>query len=207
MNTNPAQNRRPVLVVIGPSASGKSSVVRALHDRGLVRLHPTWTTRPRRSDEIAGSPEHRFVSDEGFDDLAGSGFFLDTVTLFGLPHRYGLPPVAMSTEGPLDVVMLRAPLVARFARFVPNHLVYQIESEPEEGRDRLLERGCIGAELAGRLVDNDREVACGRRIADRVFVNDGDLDGLVEAVVAALLVDVPDAVEAVRSASAMEAVQ
>jgi len=198
MTTNPAQIRRPVLVVIGPSASGKSSLVRALHQRGLVRVHPTWTTRPRRSDETAGSPEHRFVSDEAFDDLVASGFFLDTVTLFGLPHRYGLPRVAVSAEGPLDMVMLRAPLVARFARFVPDHLVYQIESDLEEARGRLLERGCIGAELAGRLVDNGREVACGRRIADRVFVNDGDLDGLVDDVVAALTMDLAVMTEATR---------
>ena len=192
-----ASPARPVLVVIGPSASGKSMVVRELHRRGLVRVHPTWTTRRPRHDELAGSPEHRFVSDEVFDDLVAHGYFVDTVTLFGLPHRYGLPPVAVSTSGPIDAVMLRAPLVARFARLVPDHVVYQIESDPDQARERLLDRGCIGAELAGRLVDNNREITCGRRIADRIFVNDGTIDELVDEVVAALATDAPGAVDAV----------
>lgn len=186
-----APQPRPVLVIIGPSASGKSMLVRELDRRRLVRVHPTWTTRPRRHDEAAGSPEHRFVTDEVFDDLTARGFFLDTVSLFGVPHRYGLPPVAVSTTGPLDLVMLRAPLVARFAQHVPHHLVYQVEADADSARRRLLERGCIGAELAGRLLDNDREVACGRRIADRVFVNGGSIEDLADAVVAAVAADAP----------------
>src|SRR5215210_1953237 len=93
----------PLLVIIGPSGSGKSSATRLLVNRGLVRVHPTWTTRPRRSDEHFGSPEHRFVDD---------------VTLFGLPYRYGLPPIRRSNDLRADVVMLRAPLVERFRRVV-----------------------------------------------------------------------------------------
>src|SRR3954451_2133494 len=106
------RSRRPVVVFIGPSGSGKSTVVRELADRGLVTVHPTWTTRPRRQDEQAGSLEHRFVSDAEFDRLCERGFFLETVTLFGLPYRYGLPPVGSPrATGALDAVMLRAPLV------------------------------------------------------------------------------------------------
>ena len=90
---------RPVLVVIGPSASGKSSAVRELHRRGVVRVHPTWTTRPRRPDEGDGAPEHRFVTDTIFDDLEAAGFFLGTVCLPGLPYRYALPQVTGATTG------------------------------------------------------------------------------------------------------------
>jgi guanylate kinase len=184
-------NPRPVVVVIGPSGSGKSRIVRELHSRRLVTVHPTWTTRPRRHDEAEGSLEHRFVSDAVFDDLDARGFFLDTVAPFGLRHRYGLPPVAASSRGPIDLVMLRAPLVARFARFVPNHVVYQIESSPDCMRERLMERGCDPLELAARLIDNDRELSLGRRIADRVIANDGPFSVVVEIVAAALRTDVP----------------
>jgi guanylate kinase len=182
---------RSVLAVIGPSASGKSSLVRELHGRGIVRVHPTWTTRPRRPDELAGSPEHRFVSDDTFDALAARGFFLDTVEMFGLPYRYGLPALASASAGGLvDAVMLRAPLVDRFTALVGRPLVYQVEDTSERPCRRLLERGSDRAEVVARLDDNVREIALGREVADRVFANDGSLDDLADAVAAALAVDV-----------------
>src|SRR3954468_10651500 len=123
------RTRRPVVVFIGPSGSGKSTVVRELADLGLVTVHPTWTTRPRRPDEQQGSLEHRFVSDDEFDRLCRRKFFIDTVSLFGLPYRYGLPPLSNPSSGPadpVDAVMLRAPLVDRFAEHVGAVTVYQI---------------------------------------------------------------------------------
>lgn len=97
---------RPVLVFIGPSGGGKSTVVRTLAREGVLRVHPTWTTRPRRADEAWGSLEHRFLSNPQFDYLCGRGFFVDTVSLFGLPYRYGLPPLRRTATGPVDTVML-----------------------------------------------------------------------------------------------------
>jgi guanylate kinase len=182
---------QPVLVVIGPSASGKSSVVRALHRRRLIRVHPTWTTRPPRADESKGSVEHRFVSEANFDELCGRGFFVETGSLPGLPHRYGLPPLHTSRQGRIDAVMLRAPLVPHVARIFPSLVVYQIADQRERARERLLERGSPPEELTARLGDHRREIAAGRRLADRVFFNDGCLAALVDAVAAALCSDIP----------------
>jgi guanylate kinase len=185
----PPATPRPVLVVIGPSASGKSTVVRELARRGIVRVHPTWTTRPRRPDERRGSLEHRFVTEQVFDQLVADGFFLEAVRLFGLPYRYGLPPLRPSATGPLDAVMLRAPVVPTFARSVPRHLVYQVEDPTDRPRERLVQRGVGAEEVAARLDDNRREIAAGRRIADRVFRNDGSLDELVDRVATAVRCD------------------
>ena len=180
---------RPVLVFIGPSASGKSSVVRELHDEGVIKVHPTWTTRPRRRDEVDGSPEHRFVTPQEFDELCARGFFVDTVTLFGLPYRYGLPTPRVSATGPIDAVMLRAPLVARFASVVPQQLVYQIEDNVSRTCARLIARRCSRTELEARLNDNANEITAGRQLADRVFVNDGSLADLVAEITSALGAD------------------
>lgn len=185
----PVRTARPVLVIIGPSGGGKSTVVRTLAGRGVVRVHPTWTTRPRRADEAGGSPEHRFVSDEEFDDLCARGFFLDTVSLFGLPYRYGLPALDTAEDGPLDAVMLRAPLVGRFTAVFPHHLVYQIEDLPDRLEARLRERETAPADRTARLSDNVREVDSGRLVAHRVFVNSGSLEGLADAVSIALRKD------------------
>ena len=195
--THACTSSRPVLVVIGPSGSGKSTVVRALADRELVRVHPTWTTRPRRADEIDGSLEHRFVSEARFDQLAARGFFLDTVAMFGLPYRYGLPAVRGAEFGPVDTVMLRAPLVSRLTPFVPNHVVYQVEDSPDRARARLVERDCPAADLDARLKDNEAEVVLGHTVADRVFLNNGPLPELVRSIATAMNEDFTTRVGAV----------
>ena len=180
----------PILVVIGPSGSGKSTAVRSLVERGLLRVHPTWTTRSRRPDERHGSPEHRFVDDRRFDELRDAGFFLDTVELFGLPLRYGLPAVRRSTDGRVDTVMLRAPLVARFRAVVPEpSTVVQIEADAEQLADRLRRRGTTAADVVARLADNEREAVLGRAVADVILHNDAAVEDLVErlALVAAHL--------------------
>jgi len=174
----------PVLAVIGPSGSGKSSVVRELHQRGLVRVRPTWTTRPRRHDEVHGSVEHRFASDATFDRLERSGFFIDTVTMFGLPHRYGMPGPAVFGVDAAEIVMLRAPLVDRLRRIAPDFTVVQIEDSPAPTRRRLAQRNVDAVELRARLADNEQELALGRAVADFVFVNDNSIASLADRVAA-----------------------
>jgi guanylate kinase len=171
-----------LLVIIGPSGSGKSTVVRTLADRGIVRVHPTWTTRPRRDDEGVGSPEHVFVTETEFAGLAARGFFIDTVTMFGLPFRYGLPPIVRSSDGRRDLVMLRAPLVARLARVYPDITVVQIEDTPRRTEARLRARGGSPADTIARLIDNERERSAGRAIADHVFVNDSTPGELADRI-------------------------
>lgn len=180
MSAEPCPSAPPLLVVIGPSGCGKSTAVRTLAERGLLRVHPTWTTRPRRPDERRGSPEHRFVDDVRFDELHHRGFFLDTVELFGLRHRYGLPPIRRSSDGRIDTVMLRAPLVERFRAVVADSaVVVQIEGDLDQLGHRLRRRGTAAADVAGRIADNEREAVLGRAVADLVVRNDGTVDDLV----------------------------
>lgn len=184
MTTSPTP---PLLVIIGPSGSGKSALVRHLAGPELLEVHPTWTTRPRRPDERFGSIEHRFVDEGTFDVLADAGFFLDTVELFGLPHRYGLRPIPPAGAGRIDTVMLRAPLVERFRRVVERPVfVVAVEDRPARSAERLVARGTTGVELERRLADNRQEVGLGRRLADLVLLNDGTLEDLGRAVLAAL---------------------
>ncbi len=184
---------RPALIVIGPSASGKSTVVRELQQRGVVHVHPTWTTRPRRPDENAGALEHCFVREATFDSLAAAGFFIGTVTLPGLPYRYGLPHLTLNAFGPVDTIMARAPFLDRLDEFVPCDLVYQIEDTPERARLRLVARGCDEAEIAARLDAHTEEANAGRALARRVFRNDSTVTELANAVADALQTDLATA--------------
>lgn len=182
---------RPLLVIIGPSGCGKSTLVRRLAELGALRVHPTWTTRPAREDEepTDGCLEHRFVDEARFTSLESEGFFLATTQMFGLPYRYGMPRLELEPDGRLDAVMLRAPLVEQLRAFVPWLLVYQIEADLEEASDRVVARSVDDDDARARTAANQGELDQGRRIADRVFTNDGELDELVDSVTAALLVD------------------
>jgi guanylate kinase len=179
------------LIVIGPSASGKSTAVRRLRESGVVQVHPTWTTRPRRPDEGAGSVEHRFVTDAIFDELEATDFFLGTVTLPGLPYRYALPKLTLTDHGPIHTVMARAPFLDLFAAHFSDPLVYEIDDTVDRARQRLIERGSDATEIEARLARHDAEIEAGRKIAARVFLNEGTLDDLVGAIAASLRIDVP----------------
>lgn len=171
-----------VLVVIGPSGSGKSSVVRALERRGVLRVTPSWTTRPRRPDEMHGSVEHRFVDDARFTELEERGFFLEVVTMFGLPHRYGLPRVEGGQGPGVPAIMARASLMGLVATHFPRRVVYHVEDTEQRARQRLVERGASAREIEGRMGEFTTECRRGRSSAHRVFVNEGPLDDLVGAV-------------------------
>jgi guanylate kinase len=184
----------PLLVFIGPSATGKSSVVRRLVDRDVIAVHPTWTTRPRRHDESRGSVEHHFVSEAEFLRRRDEGFFLHTVQLFGMPHWYGLPTIEWTDDRgfgdrAVDAVMLRAPLVPILRSVYPDLVIYQIDAPREVVESRLASRGCAAAEHDARLADNEHEVTAGRRVAHRHFHNHGSLELVLDDIEQAIRSD------------------
>ncbi len=178
-----------MLAFLGPSASGKSSVVRELERRGAITVTPSWTTRPRRADEAEGAIEHRFVDDTEFDELEATGYFLEVVILFGLPFRYGLPVVEPAPGGPVPAIMVRAPLMNLVERHFPDHVAYQIESPRELARQRLMAREIDNSAVEARLRGHDDELLLGRTAADRVFLNTSSIDDLASAVEGAIRED------------------
>ena len=172
-----------ILVFVGPSGSGKSTVVRALHRRGVIAVTPSWTTRPRRSDEPGDTVEHRFVDEHRFGEHQRAGDFLEVVRLFGLPYAYGLPPVEPPGDGRVPAIMARATVLPLVERHFPDHVAYQIEDAYERARARLeLRHGELGTRMDG----HEGERRLGRAVAQRIFVNTGTVDDLVDAVAAAV---------------------
>lgn len=170
-----------VLGIIGPSGCGKSSLVGMLHAQSLVGVISTVTDRPRRPGEEL--LEHDFVSAERFDELATHDMFLEVVQPFGLQFRYGLPKLNELGDK-IPLLMFRAAFIDLFRHHFPDHVIYQIECPKEMVQTQLQSRG--DKNLGTRLSDFDEEVATGRQLAHRIFVNDSDLEHLAKEVTIAL---------------------
>jgi guanylate kinase len=168
-----------VLCIIGPSASGKSTIVNRLASSGIVTITASVTDRPMRPGELA--IEHEFVTSERFTELASNGELLGVVQPFGLPYRYGLP-VIKETKNTVPLVMLRAPFVAEFKQHYPDSIVYQIEAPYEFVKAQLQKRG--EPDIGTRLSDYEHEVMSGHTLAQRVLVNNGQpLDELTNELI------------------------
>src|SRR4051812_43531194 len=94
---------QPLVVIIGPSGSGKSSLVAWLDQHQLVQVIPVWTTRPRRPNEP--ELEHRFVDEPTFLMAEAEKQLLYATQPFDLSHWYGLPVLPMATRRPLLIVL------------------------------------------------------------------------------------------------------
>ncbi len=178
----PCPRAEPILVIIGPSGTGKSSLVEKLvHDK-IVFLQRSHTTRPRRQNEEDTS--HIFVSDISFDRLKAQGKFLDMVQPFGLSYRYGMCKLKYSP--PLvTVILMRSFVVDLVLKHYPNAVVYQLEVPIEITKQRIQQRGHI---LGTRLEQYTQEIDLGRDFAKRVFLGDG-VEDIYEKVQRAIQTD------------------
>lgn len=177
-----------LLVLIGPSASGKSTVARALADQQLITLLPTWTTRPPRFDEHGDTAEHRFVTDEVFDRLSAQNAFLGEGSHRGLPYRYGL--ARPDARPGIPTVILRADHVAGLASATGcTPIVYQICAPISDVATRLAYRGTSLTEQELRLANFHAERVAGSWISHRTFLNNGSVSELVTKISRALVAD------------------
>jgi guanylate kinase len=179
----------PILAIIGPSGVGKSTIIRQLYDKGLIHINPTWTTRPPRPNEESEGIEHKFVSENEFNNKQAEGYFLEVVEMFGLPYRYGVPKFKLSTRNKISLVMLRASLIPLLNKHYTNYTIYQIEDEIQKVRERLLARQKHGEDMGTRLEDYEKEVQAGKKLAKRTFVNNKSARQIAEQIGKAMLED------------------
>ena len=170
-----------ILVIIGPSGSGKSVAMRELQARGRIRVTPSWTTRPRRKDESEETVEHHFVQDPEFDRRLEDGFFIETISLFG--YRYGMPRIEQPPAGVIPTIMMRAPRLNLVEKHYPDHVVYQIEGPIDDARQRAIANGIAPDDI--RVTGWGEERAMGAQLADRV-IDSTDRANLVETIERAL---------------------
>jgi guanylate kinase len=177
-----------LLVLAGPSGTGKSVVVRRLLERDpSVWFSVSATDRARRPDEVDGR-DYRFVSRDEFERTRAAGGFLEWFEVFGELKGTPRAPIEERLRAGDDVLVevdVQGALAIRDA--VPDAVLVFLEPPSRAvQRQRLLERDPTvdRAWLDERLDAAARE----ERLADRfdaVVVND-DLDRTVDEIEAVL---------------------
>lgn len=190
----PSATNARVLVLSGPSAVGKSTVVRHLREQ-VPDLHfsVSATTRAARPGEVEGVDYH-FVSPERFQEFVDSGALLEWADIHGGLHRSGTlsePVLAAAAAG--KPVLIEVDLAG--ARAVKNALpealtVFLAPPSWDELKQRLIGRGTETPDvIARRLTTAEAELAAQGEF-DVVVVNN-QLDSACAELVSLLVGNTP----------------
>lgn len=182
--------RGRLVVLAGPSAVGKSSVVRKLHDRlpDLV-FSVSATTRDPRPGEVDGR-DYRFVSAAEFDRMIGAGELLEWAEIHGGLQRSGTPaaPVdeALAAGHPVLVEVDLAGARAVRAAKPEAVLVFMAPPSWDELVSRLTSRGTESDEAVARRLETARVELDAVDEFDEVIVNH-DVDRACDELVSLLV--------------------
>jgi guanylate kinase len=172
-----------LVLVDGPSASGKTTLAHALVVEAGLRYVRRHTTRRRRAE--ADDDEYLFVSAGEFDSLAAAGAFLEYRHFefgmsYGLAWDVAIPPLlgGLSALGVMNLGGVRW-----VKRLLPEAVTLLITAPREDLARRLLQRGVNTPEQIEERLGNAAKVDAYRPHYDHVVVNaEGRLDeALAEA--------------------------
>lgn len=178
---------KPLLVIIGPSGSGKSELVNMLLDNKIIELTATYTTRPKRTGEESAR-DHVFIDDEEFALLENKKHFLEVVSLFDSNYKYGISKILNNEQGRVPTIMLRAMVMPLLSKHYSNPIIYHIESSKNLIKKRINNTRRESTNNS-RIKLFDQEIEYGRKHSNRIFVNDGTLEELYINVESAITKD------------------
>jgi guanylate kinase len=164
-----------VVVLSGPSAVGKSSVVRCLRER-VPNLHfsVSVTTRAPRPGEVDGVDYH-FVSPARFQQLIDQGALLEWAEIHGGLHRSGTlaGPVRAAAAVGLPVLIEVDLAGARAVKKAMPEAITVFLAPPswEDLKARLIGRGTETPEAMQRRLDTAHTELAARDDFDEVVVN------------------------------------
>ncbi len=179
----------------GPSAVGKSTVVRCLRDRVPdLYFSVSATTRAPRPGEADGVDYH-FVSPERFQRLIDEGALLEWADIHGGLHRSGTPaqPVRDATRAGRPVLIEVDLAGARaIKRAMPEALTVFLAPPSWAALEaRLTGRGTESPDVMARRLATAQEELAAQRDFDAVVVN-SELESACEELIALLVETAPD---------------
>jgi guanylate kinase len=139
-----------MLILIGPSASGKTEVAKLLISKHGLKKLVTYTTRPIRTSETDGVDYH-FLSAERFFKLKDAGEFVETTCYNG--NFYGSRKCDVCDD---KVVVLEANGLNAFLKQMPDKIVSVFLETPKAIRkQRMIDRGDDPRDIERRLASDD----------------------------------------------------
>ena len=187
--------KAPVVVLSGPSAVGKTTVVRCLRER-VPDLHfsVSVTTRAPRPGEVDGV-DYRFVTAERFQQLIDEGALLEWAEIHGGLHRSGTPaePIREATGAGRPVLIEVDLAGARAVKKVMPEAITVFLAPPDwEALERRLSgRGTETAEVMRRRLATARAELAAQDDFDEVVVN-SQLESACAELVSLLVGSAPE---------------
>ena len=185
----------------GPSAVGKSSVVRCLRER-IPNLHfsVSVTTRAPRPGEVDGVDYH-FVSPARFQQLIGEGALLEWAEIHGGLQRSGTlaEPVRAAIADGLPVLIEVDLAGARAVKKAMPEVMTVFLAPPSwaDLEARLIGRGTETPEAIQRRLDTARTELAAQNDFDEVVVNTR-LESACAELVSLLVESAPDSAKAAK---------
>ena len=165
----------PVVVLSGPSAVGKSTIVRCLRERVAdLYFSVSVTTRAPRPGEVDGV-DYSFVTPERFQELIDHGDLLEWAEIHGGLHRSGTPaqPVRAAAAAGRPVLIEVDLAGARAVKAAMPEAISVFLAPPswETLEKRLVGRGTETPEAMARRLQTARAELAAQGDFDEVVVN------------------------------------
>ena len=138
-----------MIVLSGPSASGKTEVAKRLMSEYGIKRVITTTTRPMRKGEVDGI-DYYFVSKERFKEMVNEGLFVEYTEYNG--NLYG----SLKSEIADNKVIAIEPngMRAYIALNDPHIIVFYLDVCEKVRRERMLMRGDSPENVEQRLIED-----------------------------------------------------
>jgi guanylate kinase len=153
-------SNQKVLVIIGPSGSGKSFLVKQLVEKYPFKLVLSTTTRAMRPGEVQNLDMH-FVTPVEYTELQEQNAFFSDFNNFGAQYGYLRSSVqSIVDEGLIPVAIVYTTIVPYFYREFPD-TVFSIFLYPTNVallEERMVHRGDSAESIKGRLASAQKEI-------------------------------------------------
>ena len=169
-----SRERGRLLVISGPGAVGKSTIVAELRRRIPVHFSVSATTRDPRPGEIEGF-HYRFVTPEQFRQLIDRGDLLEWAVFNG--NYYGTPRDAVEAaiaDGRDVLLEIEVQGARQIRQVIPDALmIFIAPPSMDDLRRRLEKRADTSPEdIEAKLRIAEEELAAAPELFDHIVVND-----------------------------------